>query len=355
MDRGMTGVLPRTTRLEDESYLDFVETFREKVVFALFPKVGAAGHRALARAGHTVSLTEPAEAIVVETFDALPEAKAWRRFLRTQQEMLWRRTRESFVRRAEAHLAELDRTDAMGPGRLELPEGFEPPAYARREIHLQPGGYTDDPIGGIVHHYGTKIFYQGMNDADQHHGEFAALAVAPADGKVARVLDIGCSLGQATLPLKARFPDAEVWGLDVSRPMVRYAHHRAVTQGVAVNFRQGLAEATGFPDGHFDMILSYIIFHELPIAVIPKVLAEIFRVLRPGGVLSIHEFPNAPDGMPAAQRYMVAVDSADNCEPYSPDFVRSDFRGMVRAAGFTLKEGPRSSNGFLQSIIATKP
>jgi hypothetical protein len=71
--------------------------------------------------------------------------------------------------------------------------------------------------------------------------------------------------------------------------------------------------------------------------------------------LSIHEFPNAPDGMPAAQRYMVAVDSADNCEPYSPDFVRSDFRGMVRAAGFMLEEGPRSSNGFLQSIIATKP
>lgn len=39
---------------------------------------------------------------------------------------------------------------------------------------------------------------------------------------------------------------------------------RASDLGVAVNFRQSLAEATGFPDGHFDMIVSFIVLHEVP-------------------------------------------------------------------------------------------
>jgi SAM-dependent methyltransferase len=354
MDRGFIGVLPRTTRLEDESYLDFVETFRERVVFRLFPITAAAGQAKLAAAGHPFSLTEPSDAVVNATFDSTDEAPIWRRFLRSQQEMLWRRTRESFLRVADDHLAALDATDASGPGTLEIDPDFVVPDYARREIHLQPGGYTEDPIGGLVHHYGTKIFYQGANDQDEHHQEFARLAGTPDDGKVERILDIGCSIGQATLELKRRFPQAQVEGLDVSKPMVRYAHHRAVTEGLDITFRQGLAEATGYPDGCFDMVLSYIIFHELPISVIPKVVAEIHRILRPGGVLSIHEFPNAVNGMPPAQRFMVGVDSVDNCEPYSPDFVACDFHGILRAAGFTLSDGPKSTNGFLQSIIARK-
>lgn len=355
IDRGAIGLLPRPTRLEDESYLDFVQTFRERVVFPLFPLAAAAGEAELMREGHAITVQDPPLPVVQAAFDRTAPALAWKRFLRSQQEMLWRRTRESFLRIAGDHLAALAETDAQGPGTLELmAEDFIPPDWARREIHLQPGGYTDDPIGGLVHHYGTKIFYQGMNDQDEHHREFADLAVPPADGAVARILDIGCSLGQASLHLKRRFPEAEVWGLDISRPMVRYAHHRAVTQGLAVNFRQGFAQATGFPDGHFDMVLSYIIFHELPIDVIPQVIAEIHRVLRPGGTCSIHEFPNAAEGMPPAQRYLVAVDSADNCEPYSPGFVASDFRAMLRQAGFRLEEGPRSSNGFLQSILAIR-
>jgi len=354
MARGSLGVLPRTTRLDDESYLDFVETFRNKVVFALFPAVAKGGHAQLAADGHTSSSNEPSLDVIQESFDKTTDALVWQRFVRTQQEMLWRRTRESFLMQADQHLQELDETDKKGPGTLEIDPSFVVPDYARHEIHLQPGGYTDDPIGGLVHHYGTKIFYQGMNDHDEHHKEFADLSIVPDDGVVNRVLDIGCSIGQATLHLKRRFPEAEVWGLDVSKPMVRYAHHRCVKQNVAVNFRQALAESTGFPNGHFDMVLNYIMFHELPIDVIPKVLAEVHRVLRPGGVFSIHEFPNAANGLPPSQRFMIAVDSVDNGEPYSPDFVASDFWQLVRDAGFDVRPGPLSTNSFLQSLVATK-
>ena len=60
-----------------------------------------------------------------------------------------------------------------------------------------------------------------------------------------------------------RFPDAEVWGVDVGGPMVRYAHMKAADMGVAVNFAQRLAENTGFPANHFDLVVSNLVFHEV--------------------------------------------------------------------------------------------
>ncbi len=171
---------------------------------------------------------------------------------------------------------------------------------------------------------------------------------------MATVLDLGCSVGQATIKLKERFPEAEIWGLDVGLPMVRYAHARAAEQQVPVNFIQALAEDMPFDAGRFDIVFAYILFHELPIAVIPQVIAEAFRVLRPGGQFVIFEFPSASQHLPPAHRFMIDYDSRDNCEPYSPDFVHADFRGLLAAAGFAVADGPPSRNSFLQSIVATQ-
>lgn len=353
-DRGQLGVLPRPTRLADESYLEFLESFRDVLLTKMFPAMAAAGHARMAAAGLPLDDDALPLPVIQAEFARAPIVPTWQRFMRSQQEMMWRRTRASFAATGDAHLARLDAAATAGPGRLVADPGFVVPDYARREIHLQPGGYTDDPLGGIVYHYGTKVFYQGGNDQDELHAELADLATVPADGKVAAVLDLGCSVGQGTLKLKARFPDAEIWGLDVGAPMVRYAHARAVQEAAAVNFIQALAEDMPFESGHFDMVFAYILFHELPIAVIPRVLAEVHRVLRPGGTFTIFEFPSASQHLPPAFRFMIDYDSRDNCEPYSPDFVHADFRAMLADAGFAVADGPPSRNSFLQSIVATR-
>jgi SAM-dependent methyltransferase len=355
LDRGQLGVLPRPVRLADESYLEFLESFRDVLLTRMFPAMAAAGHARLQAAGLPLDDDALALATIQREFAKAPIVPSWQRFMRSQQEMMWRRTRASFGATAEAQLDWLAAFDTAGPGRLVVDPDFAVPDYARREIHLQPGGYTDDPIGGIVYHYGTKVFYQGGNDQDELHAELAALTTPPADGEVANVLDLGCSIGQGTIKLKARFPEAEIWGLDVALPMVRYAHARAAQQQVAVNFIQALAEDMPFDDGKFDIVFAYIIFHELPIAIIPAVLAEAFRVLRPGGQFVIFEFPSASQHLPPAHRFMIDYDSRDNCEPYSPGFVHADFRGLLAAAGFIVSDGPLSRNSFLQSIVATRP
>lgn len=362
MSRGQIGVLPRPTTLADESYLEFITSFRRLAIQEMFPKVAEHGEVALAKAlekgeverpdgGQPIKLSE-----IRKVFGQNPVTPTFQRFVRTQQEMMWRRTRESFYRDIDAVMEYMADAEAKHPERIHIDPNFVEPDYTRREIHCQPGGYTDDPMGGIVFHYGTKVFYEGFNDQDELHIELAEKAAKPADGKVERILDIGCSIGQATIVLKDLYPEAEVWGLDVGKPLIRYAHARAVEQGKHVHFKQALAEETGFEDGSFDMVISYILFHEVPVPKMKEIIAETYRVLRPGGVFTIYEFPsNDKNQVSASTRFLVDYDSKNNCEPYSPAFVASDFRGIIEDAGFVVEQGPGLTNGFLQSLVARKP
>lgn len=356
MSRGNLGLLPRPTTLADESYLEYVQSFRKLLIQDMFPAVAGAGQEKYQDWKTASGKTENNDDLedIKSVFREMPLARVWQRGVRSQQEMMWRRTRQSFVRDAETYLEELEAAESNGPGKLLYDKDFVTPNYARQEIHLQPGGYTDDPLGGLIFHYGTSIFYEGYNDQDEHHAEFASLLAKP-EGKLDRILDIGCSIGQASMFLKENNPDAEVIGLDVGLPLLRYGHKCASERGVDVTFQQGLAEDTGYEAGSFDAVFSYILFHELPLEIIPKVVEEMSRILRPGGTFTIFEFPNNYGvQLPAAQRFLIDYDSKNNCEPYSVGFVECNFLGMLKEAGFDVTEGPQTSNAFLQSIIATK-
>lgn len=345
------GLTPLGTQA-DRAHLFFLERFRDLLLVRMFPAASAAGEAAMAEAG--LPTDAPLDEVKA-AFSSQPVVRAWQRFMRTQQEMMWRRVRAAALADRARIIEAMDAAEAAAPHRLLADEVADTPGYATREIHLQPGGYVNDPLGGIVYEWGTKVFYQGQNDRDEVQREVAAIAATPADGAVSRVLDLACGIGQGTLALKARFPDAQVVGLDVGLPLLRHGHARALRAGLDVTFVHGLAERMPFPDGHFDMVVAYILFHEVPLEVIPAILAETRRVLRPGGTFSIVEFPSLGDGLPPAFRFMLDFDSRDNCEPYSPQFVGADFRAMLRAAGFEVANGAPTMNTFLQSLVATRP
>jgi len=231
----------------------------------------------------------------------------------------------------------LEVSDSEGPGTVTWDPDFKYPDYATVDIHIQPGGYTRQPLGGIHYDYGTKVFFGGLNDGDALHAKMAGKTSLPLDGKVERVMDIGCSIGQFTCALKNRFPDAEVWGTDIGAPMVRYAHHRAAKQGIDVHFAQQACESLDFPDNHFDLVTAHLLFNEIPVPVIRQTIAEAFRVLRPGGTFVIWDFPSvaADDGrFSGFIRYM---DAADNGEPYSCEFVECDVEAIIPEQGFSLR------------------
>ena len=358
INRGLSsvvgGALPRPTKLCDESYLEFVETFREIAGYGNFPLVARLVDKGVADTMVGKNIV-PDIKEVRSVVNKLPIAATWQRFMRSHQEMMWRRTRDTFLPIKDQLLKLMDLAAMSSNSNLTVDQEFKVPDYARKEIHLQPGGYTEDPIGGVVYHYGTKVFYAGMNDNDEVHAEICETMEIPSDGIVESILDLGCSIGQATLLLEKRFPDARVIGLDVSLPLLKYANWRSMEVNSKTKYQQGLSEDTHFKSSSFDVVMAYILFHEIPVDVIKRTINETFRIIRPGGKFCIYEFPSASENMPASQRWMIDYDSINNCEPYSPGFVYLDFRGLLKDAGFIIRNGPKNSNPFLQTIVAEKP
>jgi SAM-dependent methyltransferase len=274
--------------------------------------------------------------------------------LRSTQEMMWRRYRQWFDGDRKKWELELASYDTKGPGTVEYDPAWDLPAYAKRAIHIQPGGYGGDPICGYWYHHASNAFFAGANTQDEYHITLAKTARAPADGRVARIIDLGCSIGQQTVALKERFPKAEVTGLDVAAAQVRYAHKRAAELGVDCHFVQRLAEDTKYPDGHFDMVVAFLLFHEVTLEAGRKIVAEAHRILRPGGVFTVFDFPTGFTTYEPYFRYFMEVDHHDNGEPYELDFIASDFDGLLTKTGFTVERGAQDVM-LARTTFAIKP
>jgi len=112
-------------------------------------------------------------------------------------------------------------------------------------------------------------------DANESPNRTQALQSALGEvGEPARVLEIGSGTGSGAAILKARFPQAEVTGVDLSPEMVRIATAKVP----GVTFEPADASRLPFPDGSFDLIAQNNV---------PVYFAEIARGLAPGGKVLI--------------------------------------------------------------------
>jgi ubiquinone/menaquinone biosynthesis C-methylase UbiE len=107
-------------------------------------------------------------------------------------------------------------------------------------------------------------------------------AIGPEDR---RILDIGCGTGIFANRVLQRFPDTQVWGIDLSDGMLRQCQPRCESTGRRFHLVQGNSERLPFKNDAFDLITCSHSFHHYPSQ--PRVVAEMHRVLRPGGRLLI--------------------------------------------------------------------
>jgi len=105
------------------------------------------------------------------------------------------------------------------------------------------------------------------------------------------VLDVGCGTGTLALVARQRVgPTGRVYGIDPSAQLLARARRKAARRGLEINFQPGVIEQIPFPDRSFDVVLSTLMMHHLPDDLKRQGLAEIARVLKPGGRLLVVDF-----------------------------------------------------------------
>jgi SAM-dependent methyltransferase len=103
----------------------------------------------------------------------------------------------------------------------------------------------------------------------------------------ARVLELGCGAAAMTRLIAERHPVAAMVATEVDA--VQHARNLAVEPIPGVTFVAGGAERVAAPDASFDLVLMFKSLHHVPVDLLDPALAEIARVLRPGGLAWLSE------------------------------------------------------------------
>ena len=97
----------------------------------------------------------------------------------------------------------------------------------------------------------------------------------------ARVLELGCGRAEFTRALAARFPASRITAMEVDA--IQHAKNLAAERPGNVTFAAGGADAIPLPAASVDVVLMLKSLHHVPVERMDAALAEIARVLAPGG------------------------------------------------------------------------
>lgn len=128
-----------------------------------------------------------------------------------------------------------------------------------------------------------------------------------------RVLDLGCGTGTLALFVKQAEPGTEIVGLDADPDMLSQAAAKAGKAGVSVRFDRGRSDELPYAERSFDRVLATLFFHHLTDDVKRRTIAEIVRVLRPGGELHVADWGRPQDPLMRLASWQVRL--LDGLEP----------------------------------------
>ncbi len=163
-----------------------------------------------------------------------------------------------------------------------------------------------------------------------------------------RLLDIGAGQGFSSAYLSRRLPAATVLSVDVTLECLK--PERLETGPRPPLFIQATAPRLPLADGCLDAVLLVMTFHCLPEP--EQVMAEVGRVLRPGGALLLADV----DGDHWMARPFEWVEHR-GISPLTHAYTVDELRRLVRSAGLsepTVHRRPGKERGFMLWLVARK-
>jgi tellurite methyltransferase len=135
-----------------------------------------------------------------------------------------------------------------------------------------------------AHHDWDKRWQDDSGRADWLEPEIDVVAaIELLRARQARdALDLGCGVGRHAIALAEA--GLAVAALDGSPSGVDYLREQAVARRLSLSAQTGLMTELPFDDGSFDYVLAWNVIYHGDAAIVDRCIAEIWRVLRPGGL-----------------------------------------------------------------------
>ncbi|MEH2096958.1 SAM-dependent methyltransferase [Nostoc sp. 'Peltigera membranacea cyanobiont' 213] len=160
-----------------------------------------------------------------------------------------------------------------------------------------------------------------------------------------QVLDLCCGSGQTTHFLVKN--SQNVTGLDASPKSLE----RAQLNVPEASYVEAFAEEMPFADNLFDVVHTSVALHEMQPQQLRKIINEVYRVLKPGGVFTLIDFhaPTNPIFWPGISLFLLLFETETAWQ-----LLKTDLARLLTEVGFDESEPILYSGGSLQVIQAKK-
>ncbi|MGE0633207.1 MAG: class I SAM-dependent methyltransferase [Pseudobdellovibrionaceae bacterium] len=222
------------------------------------------------------------------------------------------------------------------------------PDYYKRNFHYQSEGYLSKKSADLYEHQ-VEILFAGAADAMRRlllpH---LKAKFKHTNGEGLRFLEIGSGTGTLTRSVRLTFPKAKIVCLDLSHPYLKKAQEYLQKYN-RIDFIQGDAAEMPFAAEKFDAVISCFLFHELPLDIRKKVIAESMRVLKPGGFFGLVDSVQKDD----VKDFEWALNQfpVDFHEPFYKNYTMNSMEGLLKAAGL---QNICSEVGFYSKVCAAE-
>ena len=198
------------------------------------------------------------------------------------------------------------------------------PRYYRQNFHFQTDGWLSEDSARI-YDFQVDVLFSGATAAMRRTAlvPFSRILRHKDQRKISYV-DIACGTGGLLRPALKAFPRLKGVGLDLSEPYLNVAKKRL--KCARASYVTALAENLPFPDKSLDVVSCVFLFHELPPSIRRKVIAEIARVLKPGGTFLFVDSLQTGD-VPDYDGLLSVFPQLFH-EPYYTSYLAEDFRAL---------------------------
>lgn len=159
-----------------------------------------------------------------------------------------------------------------------------------------------------------------------------------------QVLDLACGTGTLAVKIAEAYPQAGVTGLDGDPDVLRRARDKAKAAGTPIAFEEGFSTELPYDDQTFDRVTATLFFHHLTTKDKARTLAEVRRVLRPGGELHVADWTKPSD--PVMRALFLPVRLLDGLEVTRANADGTLPRMFERAGLGVTTEHDRLRTGF---------